>query len=44
MAFQTDKTRIASLLLVKDNGGGVDLSIPGSERWASASHDDLSDG
>ena len=45
MAFQTDKTRIASLLLVKDNGGGVIYPFLGvNVGHHTASHDDLSEG
>ena len=45
MAFQTDKTRIASLLLVKDNGGGVIYPFLGvNTGHHTASHDDLSEG
>ena len=45
MAFQTDKTRIASLLLCRDLSGAV-LSVPRRHEATTtrASHDDLSDG
>jgi hypothetical protein len=45
MAFQTDKTRFATLLLVKDNGGGAIYPFLGvNTGHHMASHDDLSEG